>query len=127
MKLARLVVLTACAGRPPVASDSGSASAARDTRTSIETRRDAACEALAPKITQCAVDDAQADFAAGKITKLQLDQDTQPAIQTENSAGFLRKCKAPMSSRQVRVLEVCVREEVECGPLLSCLENLNPQ
>jgi hypothetical protein len=30
-----------------------------------------------------------------------------------------------MSSRQVRVLEVCDREESQCGPLLSCLDHLN--
>jgi hypothetical protein len=30
-----------------------------------------------------------------------------------------------MSSRQVRVLEVCDKEEQQCGPLVSCLGHLN--
>jgi hypothetical protein len=29
-----------------------------------------------------------------------------------------------MSSRQVRVLEVCFKQETECGPLTECLKNL---
>src|SRR5262245_27733420 len=50
----------------------GSASPAKpapaaDSRTPIEQRRDAACERLAPKITACAVEDARAKLAAGKI------------------------------------------------------------
>jgi hypothetical protein len=32
-----------------------------------------------------------------------------------------------MSSRQVRVLEVCFREETECAPLEACLANLSPE
>jgi hypothetical protein len=32
-----------------------------------------------------------------------------------------------MSSRQVRVLEVCFKEEQECGPLMSCLDHLKAQ
>jgi hypothetical protein len=31
-----------------------------------------------------------------------------------------------MSSRQVRVYEVCMREETECAALTACLENASP-
>jgi hypothetical protein len=41
---------------------------------------------------------------------------------------FLRKCKSStLSSRQVRVYEVCDHEETECGPLVACLDNLHPK
>jgi hypothetical protein len=32
-----------------------------------------------------------------------------------------------MSSRQVRVHEVCMREETECDALTACLENAKPE
>jgi hypothetical protein len=34
---------------------------------------------------------------------------------------------ADYSARQVRVLEVCQKEESECEPMLTCLDNLKPQ
>jgi hypothetical protein len=98
----------------------------RDPRTPIEVRRDAACDALGPKLTACAVEDARADLGAGKIDQAQFDRDTAPAIQGKNTAEFLRTCKgAAYSSRQVRVLEVCFRDETRCAPLLDCLVHLH--
>jgi len=77
-----------------------------ETRSPIEKRRDAACDTLAPKITQCAVDDAKADLAAGKITKAQFDKDAAPEVVRKNSEEYAAKCKSQqLSSRQVRVLE----------------------
>jgi len=94
--------------------------------TPIEQRRDAACDQLGPKLTVCAVEDAKASLAAGKIDKPQLERDTAPAVQHKNTEEFLKACKAtPYSSRQVRVLEVCFREETRCGPLLDCLGHLS--
>src|SRR5262245_22932217 len=133
MKIMRALVIllvAACGGnQPPPASPSNSDATPiqrpRDTRTPIEKRRDAACEAVAPKITQCAVDDAKADLAAGKITQAQFDKDAAPEVQRKNTEVYATKCKgAQLSSRQVRVLEVCFKAEAECGPLLSCLDNL---
>ena len=47
-------------------------------------------------------------------------------MQKKNTEEFVARCNVPdMSSRQVRVLEVCVREEAVCGPFLSCLDHLN--
>jgi hypothetical protein len=94
--------------------------------TPIEQRRDAACEQLGPKLTACAVEDARANLTAGKSDKAQLERDTAPAVQHKNTEEFLKACKAtPYSSRQVRVLEVCFREETRCGPLLDCLGHLS--
>lgn len=100
----------------------------KDTRTPIEKRRDAACETLGPKITSCAVADAKAELEEGKVSKEQFDKDTASGVLKKNTEKFIEECqKAPYSSRQVRVLEVCQKEETECGPLLACLDNLNKQ
>ncbi len=97
-----------------------------DSRTAIERRRDAACDALGPRLTACAVADARADFAAGKIDRHQLEIDTAPEWQQKLTTRWLADCKAARySSRQVRVLEVCSREETECGPLVACLDHLH--
>lgn len=93
-----------------------------DPRTPIEKRRDAACDRLGPKLTTCAVEDAKANLAAGKIDQAQFDGDTAPGIQQKNTEKFETVCKrTAYSSRQVRVLEVCFREETQCAPLLDCL------
>jgi len=125
--------LVACGGpqRSPGGADSAAreppaAPVARDPRTPIERRRDAACDQLGPKITACAVEDARADFAAGKIDRPQLERDTAPAIQRKHTEEFAKACKGEAySSRQVRVLEVCFREEARCGALLECLGHLS--
>ena len=97
-----------------------------DSRTPIERRRDAACDQLGPKLTACAVEDARADLAAGKIDQHQFDLDTAPEWQRRLTEKFEKTCKgAAYSSRQVRVLEVCFREETRCGPLLDCLGHLS--
>jgi hypothetical protein len=102
------------------------APAANDTQKPIERRRDAACDQLGPKMTACAVEDARANLAAGKINRQQFERDTAPAIQRKNTEEFGKACKGQAySSRQVRVLEVCFREETQCGPLLACLGHLS--
>ena len=122
--------LAACGGAqqpaPQDPSPSRAQPAATDTRTPIERRRDAACEGLGPKLTACAVEDAKADLAAGKITQQQLDRDIAPGVLDKNTEKFEAACKtAGYSSRQVRVLEVCLREERRCAPLLDCLGHLS--
>ncbi len=130
MKRALLVLLIACGGKQqPPPQDPVPAPPAKDARTPFETRRDAACEHVAPKLTRCAVEDAKADLDAGKTTKQQFEQDTKQEVLHKNTEQFVEKCKAwrDMSSRQVRVLEVCDREEDQCGPLRTCLEHLNAE
>ncbi len=99
---------------------------AADPRTPIERRRDAACDALGPRLTACAVADARADLAAGKIDQRQFERDTAPEWQQKLTAQWKADCKGKRySSRQVRVLEVCFREETACGPLVECLDHLH--
>ena len=100
--------------------------AATDPRSPIERRRDAACEQLGPKLTACAVEDARADLAAGKTNQRQFDLDTAHAVQRRHTEEFEKRCKAASySSRQIRVLAVCVHEETQCRPLLDCLGHLS--
>ena len=94
-----------------------------EARTELERRQDAACERVIPRLTACAVADAKARLSPEQYKKEQIDE-AAPIHTREN----LRKCKEQqLSSRQVRVYEVCDREESECGPLVACLENLKPK
>jgi hypothetical protein len=127
--LAALVLsgLAACGGAPRTPDDKAGPPRppAGDARTPIEQRRDVACEQLGPRITACAVEDAKAELAAGKIQKSQFDLDTAPAVQRRNTEEFVEACRATAtSSRQVRVLEVCFQEARLCGALLDCLGHL---
>src|SRR5262245_38015075 len=84
-----------------------------DARTQIEVRRDAACEALGPRLTACAIEEARQTMSPEELAKLDLEK-TAPAHTEE----FIKECKGQtLSSRQVRVYEVCVAEESECEPL----------
>jgi hypothetical protein len=122
-----IALVAACGGKPaPSGPGSGSQTTGvvKDTRTEIERRRDAACESLAGKLFQCGVEDSDAELAAGRISKKEHDL----AVDGESKKAFHKKwmeeCRVEMSSRQVRVLEVCYREETTCGPLLDCLGHL---
>ena len=119
-----LLVALGCGGAHHAEPASASAPVP-DTRSPIERRRDAACDQLGPKLTSCAVEDARANLAAGKIDQAQLERDTAPAVQRKNTEDFAVACKSTVySSRQVRVLEVCFRDEPACAPLLDCLGHL---
>ena len=122
--------LAACGGKQQPPPTTGSADeppgVVTDTRSEIDKRRQAACAATGEKVTACAVADARQEHAAGRLTKEKLDAIIEPTIQKKNTEEFVTKCDAPeMSSRQVRVLEVCMAEEQECGPYLACLDHLN--
>jgi hypothetical protein len=118
-----------CGGAAPATEPAEPATPAApvaDTRTAIERRRDAACDQLGPKLTACAVEDARANLAAGKIDQAQYDRDTAPAIQRKNTDEFEQACKGTAYvSRQIRVLEVCFQQEPACAPLLDCLGHLS--
>jgi hypothetical protein len=125
-----LFALAACGAKQPTQNGQGSAEpigVVKDTRTPIERRRDAACDQLGPKLTQCALEDAKRDFASGKVSKADFDKDTDPGLLNKHTEKWLKGCKVEMSSRQVRVLEVCYKEETECDPLADCLKHLQPQ
>lgn len=127
MKRLVLLVLVACGGaQHPDDVAPAPAPAAAAPRSPIERRRDAACDALGPRITACAVEDARADLTAGKIGKADFDRDTAPDIRAKNTEKFVDECKShAYSSRQVRVLEVCPHDETQCEPLLACLGHLS--
>jgi len=122
-------VLVACGGKHPVSTHegqgSGSAAPMPDTRSELDRRRDTACERIGPKLTACAVADARTELEAGRIPKKEFELNTAPDVQRKNTDEFVKACEVPMSSRQVRVLEVCLKEEQECGPLADCLTHLN--
>src|SRR5204862_2682251 len=124
-----VILSPACGGKQKTGGNgSGSAEpvgVVQDTRTPIEKRRDVACDDLAPRMTQCALDDAKAALAAGKVSKADFDRDTAPGVLAKNTEEGKKACKVSLSSRQVRVLEVCAKEETQCGPLMDCLGHLN--
>lgn len=113
--------LAAC-GSPPAVSG-GAAAPVGDGKTELQRRQEAACAAVGERTTACAVADAKAKATAAELRELALDE-TAP----RNTEKFIAECVAkPMSSRQVRVFEVCYREERECEPFFSCLEHARPQ
>jgi len=138
MRMRTLVVIcalaAACGGKQQTNSGGGGTGTGSDdppgvvsdTRTPFQKRLDAACGALGPRLTQCAVDDSAAELAAGKITQAQYNELTSPPMRAALDKDWDTKCNRPdRSSRQIRVLEVCHEAETECDPLLDCLENLN--
>ncbi|HUS27150.1 MAG TPA: hypothetical protein VMZ53_01535 [Kofleriaceae bacterium] len=128
MKNLAFVLLVACGPKQPTTPSNTTHEIPPDNRTEIEKRRDGACDTLGPRITECALEDAKAQYEAGKVSKSQFEQDTAPGVLKKNTEEFVKDCrKSDYSSRQIRVLEVCQKEETECGPLLACLDNLNKQ
>ncbi|MBA3452584.1 MAG: hypothetical protein H0T42_05735 [Deltaproteobacteria bacterium] len=131
--LVLICALAACGGKQSTGTGTGTGSdenagVVEDTRTPFELRLDAACDALGPRLTQCAVDDSKAELAAGRITQQQFADLTSDQMRHALDKDWANKCnKADRSSRQVRVLEVCHAEETACSPLLDCLENLNKE
>lgn len=93
-----------------------------DTRTELERRRDVACAALGPRLTECAIADARATMTPEELAKLAIEE-TAP----KHTEEFIDSCQTQsLSSRQVRVYEVCLREETACEPLIACLDNARP-
>ncbi len=126
------LILIACGSKQPPAQttpDPEPKGVVQDTRTPLEKRLDAACDVVGKRVSACAVEDAKADLAAGKVKKEQFDKDTAPAVVAKNAEKYADTCKAhkDYSSRQVRVLEKCPQYESECAPFLKCLDNVQPQ
>jgi hypothetical protein len=91
--------------------------------TELQRRQYAACDRVIPRLTACAVEDARRNLSPEEFEKEQIEE--AAPIHTRE---YTRKCKNNyMSSRQVRVYEVCDREETDCEPLVACLENAKPQ
>ena len=131
-RFALALVLAACASKPapaPQQPPEQPAGAAKDTRSPLEQRRDAACEVVGKRTAECAAADSKALFQAGKIKETEFKNATDPAVVAKDAQVYADKCKAKRdySSRQIRVLEMCPKYESECEPFLACLQNLQPQ
>jgi hypothetical protein len=123
MKSILLFALIACGGSKPPEKPEPVHPTSSYTPSAIEQRRNTACDAIQPKLTQCALADAKATMSPKELADLNPDE-----LLATHKQKFLKECKgAAMSSRQVRVLEVCNHEETECAPLAECLKNLEPQ
>ncbi len=119
---------TACGSKQPTGATTGSgggSAVAPAPATPYMARRTAACEKLGPRITDCALTDAKSDLAAGKVKQADFDASTTPAILKKNTSEFVEACAVAGTTFQLRVLEVCEKEETECGALLDCLAHLN--
>ncbi len=122
-----IAALVACGGsqKPdPTAGDPAPVAApVKDSRTPYEKRRDTACAAIQPKLSQCALADAKATMSPKELAELKPDE-----LMDAHKQKWLKECESSqMSSRQVRVLEVCDHEESECAPLGECQKNLEPE
>ena len=127
MRSLAFVVLIACGGKQTPPPSDPPVGPAKDTRTPIEKRRDAACDQVGDRIVACAVADAEADLKSGHTSKAEFDKDTAPEIRRGLKAKWMKTCTIPRTSHQVRVLEVCLKEETECGPFQDCLDHLNDE
>ncbi len=116
------LALTACGPKTQRAAETATPPAATVQRSELQRRQRAACTALGPKLTQCAVADARASMSPAELAKLDIAH-TAP----KHTEVFIDECNGEQySSRQVRVLEVCFREESDCNLLTDCLANITP-
>ena len=137
-RLAIVLLFAACGGKSagPASPGGASGSASDDdltihpqkpgggAETEFDRRRQAACEQVGAKVAACAVEDTRND-KAHPPTKDELAQLDQTAAIDKRE--YVKKCvDGPMSSRQVRVMEVCVQQETQCDPFLACLDNMKP-
>jgi hypothetical protein len=123
-----LIFAVACGGNKPVptGSDSGSdTGVVKDTRTELEKRRDTGCEQAGERLRDCTFADLKRARDAGEVTQKHFDTYNTPDMRRAFMGDWLKKCRVPMSSRQVRVLEVCLKEEPDCAPFADCLTHLN--
>jgi hypothetical protein len=112
--------LASCAGAPKPDPDPVPV---EPQRTELEVRQDAACNLVGGRVIDCAMTDLQASTPPEELAKLDLAK-----MREENVSKFMATCAGgAMSSRQVRVYEVCAAAETECEPLLACLDNARPQ
>lgn len=126
MRIALLLVVLAACGKPARSNDDtlpDNREPAPPPQTELQQRQGAACEQLGPRLTDCAIADARATMTPEQLAELDVER-TAPLHTRE----MTKQCKEQtMSSRQVRVYEVCLREETECEALTACLENAKPE
>ena len=120
--LAALLFVAACGNKNKGGGETTPPPEPEPTPTELQKRQGAACEQLGPKLTECAIADARATMTPEELAELDIEK-TAPVHTRE----MIAQCKEQtMSSRQVRVYEVCMREETACDALTACLENAQP-
>lgn len=121
-----MVLAGACGGSQPPAAGGAIGPATvqpDDGKTEFQRRQEAACQQFGERLTQCAYEDAKRTMTKAEMAKEEIE-----AKRPEHTKTIVDKCqKQQMSSRQIRVYEVCMREERECGPLINCLEYAKPE
>jgi hypothetical protein len=133
--LALVVIVTAiaaCGGKskPTAQPDDDltikpSGSGAATPGTEFERRHHAACEQVGAKVSACAVEDTRNDKEHPPTADELAQLDQTAAI---DKREYIKKCDAAeMSSRQIRVMEVCSKEETACDPFLACLDHMRPE
>lgn len=128
---ALLVFLIACGSPQKPPPDPAPTPPPAPKATPFEQRRDAGCSSVGDRIVTCAVADAKADLDRGHdkdgkaVSKADYDRDTASGVLKELKHQWLKSCEQIGNSHQVRVLEVCLKEETQCEPFLDCLTHLN--
>ncbi|HEY4057607.1 MAG TPA: hypothetical protein VGM39_13410 [Kofleriaceae bacterium] len=125
-----LTALAACGGGSSTGTGPANpepTNTAKDTHTPFEQRLSTACMNVAKKLTACAVSDTDAKLASGEITQKDHDDLESSKYTNALTEKSFDQCNQPekRSSRQVRVLEVCLKQEQDCAPLLDCLDHMN--
>lgn len=116
------VLLAACAGgssgttaQEPPLSNSRS--------VELDAAQDAACQRLAPKVTDCAIEDARATMSPQDFADMARDLDE---LADRNSEQYIDHCtRSPMSRRQLEVYEQCALD-VTCEEFLACTDRAKP-
>jgi hypothetical protein len=77
------------------------------------------CEALCPRLSECAVEDARANMSAAELAKLDLE-----AKARQHTNECITQCSgSSLSPRQVRVMRRCRKESAAvCSQYLACLD-----
>lgn len=89
----------------------------------LQRRQYAICNQLIPKLVDCAVEDARRHFTPEEFEKEMIEERARHQTKEQRTT-----CKTSyLSSRQVRVYEVCFAEERECEPLAACLDHAKPE
>lgn len=90
----------------------------------LQEAQEAACHRVAPKVTDCAIQDARTTMPPEKFAEMARDLDELAARNTEQ---FLSRCIASdMSPRQVEVYETCPLD-ASCARFLSCTDRATPR
>jgi hypothetical protein len=135
MLVAMVLALAACGGKtkpaaaPPPADDDLTIKPHPiddgKPETEYERRLRAACEDVGAKVSACAVEDTRNDKQHPPTADELAQLDQTAAI---DKREYIKKCvAAEMSSRQIRVMEVCAKEEAACEPFLACLDHMKPE